>query len=353
MKARINKTLDFTREYIDQMIANGGGFSDIVAELKTAPQYVEKRIEQLFEHESKTKLAELYANDQVKAHKDEAVSKLRKKVKKSRLPIDLAEIDERVEELAPKSVSRMSTIDLDIKTQLDSQPDASSEEQSDFLDFMADNFYEGLEYALGQLEADEAVGEKYEEADTSASRAALKKLDIAINAAEKSVSEAQSKLNAAEVARTEAEERVERATEKLRRAKQDAGHAASALDAAKSRLHNDKSKLEDLRKERARMQQEIDSIELPTFSIVPSGEYIVLKAINYDTRKMDNLEAALKWSRRIGEKFSSLGLSDSEFAVLGRLFGILSKLKGKFKLNIDPSCTNAITVYEEFKTCFT
>ena len=98
------------------------------------------------------------------------------------------------------------------------------------------------------------------------------------------------------------------------------------------------------------MQREIDNIELPTFSIVPSGDCIVLKAVNYDVRKIDTLDAALKWSRRIGDRFT--GLSDSDFIVMGRLFGILSKLKGKFRLSIDPSCTNALAIFDEFKTCF-
>lgn len=339
MKARINKKPDFDREYVEAVIASGGGFSDIVTEYRTSPDCIEKRIDALFDGDAKSKMAALYANDLTKNGGTNSVEKFRKKVAKSGLEEFIPDFDDAVGAMrAQKALAVPQKIE------------ESSDEEDAAIESFASTLEEGLEYALKQLEADEAAGEKYEEVDTSASRAALKRLDVEISSAEKSVSEAQSKLTEAEVKRTEAEERVERATEKLRRAKQDAIHANSALDSAKSRLKSDKAKLEDLKKQREAMQKEIDSVELPTFSIVPSGDCIVLKALNYDVRKMDTLEAALKWSRRIGEKFT--GLTDSDFIVMGRLFGILSKLKGKFKLDIDPDCTNAVAIYDEFKTCF-
>ena len=351
MRARINKKPDFTREYIDELIAKGGCFSDIVSEFRTTPERVAKRIELLFEHEFMAKIAELQANDHIKNHPSDDAATIAKKIAKKAVAsgVDFELPEPKFGTADSSAVS--SSIDANVLLSSPESSDAmDSSDKDDFFDFLENNLAEGLEYALRQLEADDAVGETLEEVDTTASRAALKRLEATIKDAEKQVSEAQSKLTAAEVKKTEAEERVERAKEKLRRATLDSHHAAMSLDSAKSTLASEKDKLEKLKKQRDEMQREIDSIELPTFSIVPSGDCIVLKAVNYDTRKMETLEAALKWSRRIGEKFT--GLTDSEFAVMGRLFGILSKLKGKFKLDIDPACTNAIAVYKEFEACF-
>lgn len=348
MKARINQKPDFDREYVEELIANGGCLSDIVSEFRTTPDRVEKRIEMLFGNDYANKIVILRTNDQIKNHPFENASSIAEKIKKkaisSGVNIEFPETDDGIFKPNLSIYDTMSLLDLP-----ESSDEMDSSDEADFFEFFKDNLAKSLEYALKQLDADDAVGVTLE-VNTTASRAALKRLEVAIKDAEKTVSYVQMQLNAAEVKKTEAEDRVERTEEKLRRARQDLHQAVMDCDSAKSTLVREKDKLEELRKQRDEMQREIDSIELPTFSIVPSGDCIVLKTANYDPENVDTLEAAIKWSRRIGERFT--GLTDSEFAVMGRLFGILSKLKGKFKLSIHPSCTNAICVYEEFKDCF-
>lgn len=343
MKARITKDLTFDASFIDNAIASERGMSELANELKTAPAFIEKRINELFEVDASSRIDALYDIDRAK-------KEIRRKNTASKSKPSVASAAKHAPLSSFKSDSPMlySTVDFEVPDHDESEDEP--DDTLDFLEFLRENLGSGLEYALKQMEADEAVGEAYCEADSSASHAALKKLNIEINAVSKEVSDAQAKFSAAQIEKTQLDERVERAAEKLRRAKLDATSAAFELEHAESHFKSSKAKLEELRKQKARMEKEIESIELPSFSIVPSGDCIVLKAVNYDTRSKDLLGPALKWSRRIGEKFADL--SDSEFAVLGRLFGILSKLHGKYRIEFDPSLTRAIAVYNEFRACF-
>lgn len=343
MKARITKDLSFDSKFIDDAIASERGMSELANELKTAPVFIEKRINVLFEVDASSRIDALYEIDRTKKE-----TKRKNAASKSKPSAASAVKHTPLSSFKSDSSMLYSTVDFEVPDHDESEGEPDS--TLDFVEFLRENLGSGLEYALKQMEADEAVGEAYCEADSSASHAALKKLNIEINTASKEVSDAQAKFSAAQIEKTQLDERVERAAEKLRRAKLDASHAASELDWAESHLKSSKAKLEELRKQKARMEKEIESIELPSFSIVPSGDCIVLKAVNYDTRSKDLLGPALKWSRRIGEKFADL--TDSEFAVLGRLFGILSKLHGKYRIEFDPSLTRAIAVYNEFKACF-
>ncbi len=350
MRVNIQKKLEFDVEFVEQAIESERSMQDICAELKTAPFYVEKRIHMLFEDiDAEARIEALY-----KKKGSPAAAKSAAVESASAPQTPLTDIPK------PSGKGRIEVVHIVSKDSPElfvagcvekTKRAPAEEEPEDFLDFLAKHIGEGVQYALGQLEADEAAGERYETVDTGASRAELKKLEAEINALSKKVGDAQSRVTEKQVAKTRAEERVERATEKLRRAKMDVGQAASDLDGAQYDLKRYSEELESLRKKRAEMQREIDTRELPTFSVVPSGEYVVLKALNYDARSFD-LEAALKWSRRIGEKFS--GLTDSEFSVMGRLFGILSKMKGKgkFKVTIDPSLTKVVAVWKQFENCF-
>ncbi len=344
MKARINKNLTFDAEFIENALSKGLGMSDLVMELKTTPNYIEKRIVLLYDADSGTKLGELYENDELK--RQQAKHQQTKDAKKAPVSAPLAEEPHRSK---AKGLS-LNTIEMELPTPSNELDGGGKDLVDEFVDFMANNLESGLRYALEQLEADEAVGEGYCKADTSVSRAALKKLETEIKAAEKALGDSQHCFSAAQVAKTEAEDRLVRAEEKLRRVRNEATHAAIELESATEKLHSEKHRLECLRKKRDQMQKEIENTELPSFSIVPHGNCIVLLAVNYDTRNPEVLESALKWSRRIGERFADL--TDSQYAVLGRLFGILSKLKGKYRLEIDPTLTSTLEVFDAFKGYF-
>lgn len=342
MKANVNKKPDFDKEFVESAIVLNRTMDDICKELKTTSYYVEKRIFVLYdEFEAGAKIDALYGDDSYKTLEQ----------KQQSTSFDMGKIPEIAALL-------QSERPVDIIRSVSGIPDDPFYEDEvdedlipDFIDFLSQHIAEGVEYALGQLEADEAVGERFEAADTTASKANIKRLDAEINAMAKKVSDAQNKLNEKTVAKTAADERVERTTEKLRRAKNDAARAAFDLESAKDNLRDYTDELETMRKKRDEMQKDIDSRELPSFYLVPSGDYVVLKGVNYDTRCF-NLDAALKWSRRIGEKFS--GLSDSEFSVMGRLFGILSEMRGKdrFKIEIDPSLDKIQEIWDEFGPYF-
>lgn len=343
MKANINKKPDFGKEFVESAIVLNRTMDDICKELKTTSYYVEKRIFVLYdEFEAGAKIDALYGDDSYKTHEQ-----------KQRLtPTDKEKIPEIAALLqSERPVDIIRSVSGSILDDPFYEDEVDDDLIPDFIDFLSQHIAEGVEYALGQLEADEAVGERFEAADTTASKADIKRLDAEINAMAKKVSDAQNKLNEKAVAKTAADERVERTTEKLRRAKNDAARAAFDLESAKDNLRDYTDELETMRKKRDEMQRDIDNRELPSFYLVPSGDYVVLKGVNYDTRCF-NLDAALKWSRRIGEKFS--GLSDSEFSVMGRLFGILSEMRGKdrFKIEIDPSLDKIQEIWDEFGPYF-
>ena len=341
MKANVNKKPDFDKDFVESAIVLNRTMDDICKELKTTSYYVEKRIFVLYdEFEAGVKIDALYGDDSYKTHEQQQQST---SIGIGKSP----EIAALLQSERPVDIIRSGSI-LDDSFYED---EVDEDLIPDFIDFLSQHIAEGVEYALGQLEADEAVGERFEAADTTASKADIKRLDAEINAMAKKVSDAQNKLNEKTVAKTAADERVERTTEKLRRAKNDAARAAFDLESAKDNLRDYTDELETMRKRRDGMQKDIDSRELPSFYLVPSGDYVVLKGVNYDARCF-NLDAALKWSRRIGEKFS--GLSDSEFSVMGRLFGILSEMRGKdrFKIEIDPSLDKIQEIWDEFKPYF-
>lgn len=350
MRVNIQKKLEFDVEFIEQAIESGRSMQDICAELKTAPMYVEKRIRALFDDiDAESKIEALYKKADRSSAANTAAKKSVSGKPQANIPSPSGKANIEVVQVTAQKGPELFVADCVTGTKRSAQEE--EEPTPDFLDYLAKHVCDGVEYALGQLAADEAVGERYEAVDTSASRAELKRLDTEIGSLSKKVSEAQSKVTEKQVAKTTAEERVERATEKLRRAKIDAAQAISDLEGAERELKRYSGDLEAMRRKRDAMERDINNRELPTFSIVPSGDYIVLKAVNYDARSFD-LDSALKWSRRIAEKFHDL--TDSEFSVMGRLFGILSKMKGKgrFKVTIDPRLTKVLEVWAQFENCF-
>ena len=91
-------------------------------------------------------------------------------------------------------------------------------------------------------------------------------------------------------------------------------------------------------------------LELPRFLVVPSNDCIVLMALNYNLYILEDTNDVMQstiWSRKISRQFNEL--TDSERLVMGRLFAILSSLKGGYEVSIDKSLETANRIYEHFK----
>ena len=352
MKAKLNKNLTFDCEYINDVLRQKLGMSHVMAEFNCTANDVEKRIKKIFEIEPIRKIAALHVNDKMTKEKDAILKDVSKASRKGLTPgINIEAVTDNVS--LPSSSTKLSYIipPLPEETKEAESKEIALEEIDDLLSSLSDSFLDSASKATEQLRAEEAVGSlRLKEVDSSASRNELKRLNKKIEDAEKVVSSARSDLMSAEVNETTAREKLERAKESLRKAELNAKAAVHDLELARSTLEREKSSLEDLRKKRDSVQKELDNMALPTFKIVPFEDHIVLNAYNYDIIKGERLDLSIKWSRKIGEKF--VGLTDSEFMTMGRLFGMLTGLHGKYNLEIDPSLIRVNEVYQAFKHCF-
>ena len=108
--------------------------------------------------------------------------------------------------------------------------------------------------------------------------------------------------------------------------------------------------LYNLNAAKADLEDVIRFLELPRFIVVPSNDCIVLMALNYNLYILEDTNDVMQstvWSRKISRQFNEL--TDSERLVMGRLFAILSSLKGGYEVSIDKSLETANRIYEHFK----
>ncbi len=245
------------------------------------------------------------------------------------------------------------------------------------------------EYALKQTAADEAVGETCKYIDTTALRAELEILQSKVDETSKGLLASRSELSKAELERDELVRRSERAAENLRRAKAGVDEALASLETEypvkssglekrkqwleKAVIKVDKIKrqlsanaeliitykqevddfaveLYNLNETKADLEDVIRFLELPRFLVVPSNDCIVLMALNYNLYILEDTNDVMQstiWSRKISRQFNEL--TDSERLVMGRLFAILSSLKGGYEVSIDKSLETANRIYEHFK----
>lgn len=243
-----------------------------------------------------------------------------------------------------------------------------------------------VEYASKQTEADAAVGEalcKY--VDTATLRAELDTLQSKVSEAGERLKASKSKLSNAESERDELKRRSSRAAENLRRAQIAMAKAiaslkekpikASELEERKQKLAkaelkvdrinrqlSDNAELIELYKQitddyatdlyglseaKAELEATIGLLELPRFLVMPSNDCIVLMALNYNLYIEEDIAESTKWSMKISREFPDL--TDSERLVMGRLFAILSSLKGGYEVSIDEAPETVKRIYEHFK----
>ena len=98
---------------------------------------------------------------------------------------------------------------------------------------------------------------------------------------------------------------------------------------------------------KAELEATIGLLELPRFLVMPSNDCIVLMALNYNLYIEEDIAESTKWSMKISREFPDL--TDSERLVMGRLFAILSSLKGGYEVSIDEAPETVKRIYEHFK----